>query len=168
MLIAFCGLPGAGKSTLARALGRSLRSPVLSVDPIEAALWRAGIDHDQPTGLAAYVVAETLAEQQLELGLTVVIDAANYVELGRQMWRDLAARQRVKLRWIEVVCTIEAVHRVRIEARGVNIPGFYAVSWADVLRRRTETDPWADDRLVLDTAVADDHTLLARAAAYVA
>jgi len=42
------------------------------------------------------------------------------------------------------------------------------VSWADVLRRRTETDPWADDRLVLDTAVADDHTLLARAAAYVA
>jgi predicted kinase len=93
MLIVFGGLPGVGKSTLARGLGRSLHAPVLSVDPIEAALWRAGIAPQQPTGLAAYVVAEALAERQLEIGLTTVIDAANYVEPGRQMWRDLAARQ---------------------------------------------------------------------------
>lgn len=168
MLIVFGGAPGAGKSTLARALGRALRAPVLSVDPIEAALWRAGINPDQPTGLAAYVVAEALAERQLELGVTTVIDAANYVEPGRQMWRDLAARRRAPLRWIEVVCSVEAVHRARIEARGVDILGFHTVSWSDVLRRRTETEPWTDERLVLDTAVADDHTLLARAVAHVA
>jgi len=74
----------------------------------------------------------------------------------------------VQLRWIEVVCSIEAVHCSRIGARGVDIPGFYAVSWSDVLRRRTETDTWTDERLVLDTAVTDDHTLLARAVAHVA
>lgn len=168
MLIAFGGLPGAGKSTLARALGRALRASVLSVDPIEAALWRAGIDPQQPTGLAAYVVAETIAERQLELGLTTVIDAANYVEPARQMWRDLAARQRARLGWIEVLCSVEAVHRARIEARGVDIAGFRAISWSDVLRRKTETEPWADERLVLDTAVADDDTLLGRAVAHVA
>jgi predicted kinase len=167
-LIVFGGLPGSGKSTLARALGGSLRAPVLSVDPIEAALWRAGIDPKQPTGLAAYVVAEALAERQLELGLITVIDAANYVEPARQMWRDLATRRRVRLRWIEVVCSVEPVHRSRIEARRVDIPGFYAVSWSDVVRRRTETEPWIDERLVLDTAVTDDQTLLARAVAHVA
>jgi predicted kinase len=86
VLIALAGLQGVGKSTFARMLGRSLRAPVVSVDPIEAALFRAGIDRSQPTGLAAYVVAAALAERQLELGLTTIIDASNYMEQGRQMW----------------------------------------------------------------------------------
>jgi predicted kinase len=81
-----------------------LRAPVLSVDPIEAALWRAGIARDEPTGLAAYVVAEAPAERQLELGLSAVIDASNYIEGDRQMWRALATRHNVPLCWIEVVC----------------------------------------------------------------
>src|SRR4051812_6127862 len=146
MLIALAGLPGVGKSTFARALGRSLRAPVLSVDPIEAALFRSGVDRAQPTGLAAYVVAAALAEQQLELGLPAIVDAANYVEPGRQMWRDLAARRTLPLRWIELVSSNEATHRARLESRGVDIPGFHAVTWADVLRRRAETEPWADER----------------------
>lgn len=165
MLIALAGLPGVGKSTFARALGRALHAPVLSVDPIEAALFRAGVDREQPTGLAAYVVADALAERQLEIGLTAVIDAANYVEPARQMWRDLAARQRVPLRWIELVSSNEAAHRAQLEARGVDIPGFHAVTWADILRRRTETEPWEDERLVLDTVVPIEE-LIERALAY--
>jgi adenylylsulfate kinase-like enzyme len=43
MLIAMAGLPGAGKSSVAEALGRKLTAPVVSVDPIEAAMWRAGV-----------------------------------------------------------------------------------------------------------------------------
>lgn len=168
MLIVFGGLPGVGKSTLARALGRFLRAPVLSVDPIEAALWRAGIDADQPTGVAAYIVAEAVAELQLSLGLTTVVDAANYAESGRQIWRALAARRHEQLRWIEVICSVEAVHRARLEARGVNISGFYEVSWPDVLQRRGETEPWTDERLVLDTVASDDDALLSRVLAYVA
>jgi predicted kinase len=106
-------------SAFARALGRALHAPVLSVDPIEAALLRAGIDRAQPTGLAAYVVADALAERQLDLGLSSIVDAANYVEPGRRMWRDLAARRGVPLRWIELFCSDEAAHRARLEARSV-------------------------------------------------
>lgn len=43
MLIVVSGLPGAGKSVLADALGPRLGAAVLSVDPIEAAIWRWGI-----------------------------------------------------------------------------------------------------------------------------
>jgi len=50
MLIAMAGLPGSGKSTLAAAIGAELRLPVVSVDPIETAILRAGIDAGQPTG----------------------------------------------------------------------------------------------------------------------
>ena len=167
MLIALAGLPGAGKSTLACALGRSIHAPVLSVDPIEAALLRAGIDRAQPTGLAAYLVAAAIAERHLEFGLTTLIDASNYVEPARQMWRDLAAQWRVPLRWIEIVCNDETMHRKRVEARGVDIAGFHAVTWADVLLRKTETEPWTDDRLALDTAAPADANL-ARALAYLA
>ncbi|WP_404963061.1 hypothetical protein [Streptomyces sp. 147326] len=39
------GLPGAGKSSVAEALGRELAAPVVSADPIEAAMWRAGGVH---------------------------------------------------------------------------------------------------------------------------
>jgi len=165
VLIALAGLPGVGKSVFARELGRSLRAPVLSVDPIEAALLRSGIDRAQPTGLAAYVVAAALAARQLEIGLLTIVDAANYVEPGRQTWRDLAAKQSVPLRWIELLCSDEVAHRARLEARGAYIPGFDVVTWADVLRRRAETEAWTDERLVLDT-VAPVEDLVARALAY--
>ena len=61
VLIVLAGLPGAGKSTVADALGRARGWPVLSVDPVEAALLHSGIDSAQPTGLAAYVAVEALA-----------------------------------------------------------------------------------------------------------
>jgi len=53
VLVAMSGLPGSGKSAVAEDLGRALPAAVLSVDPVEAAMWRAGVDRKQPTGLAA-------------------------------------------------------------------------------------------------------------------
>jgi len=78
---------------------------VISVDPIESALRRAGIDSGQPTGLAAYVVAETVANGVLGLDQDVIVDAVNGVRPARQQWRDLSARHDVPLRVLEVVCS---------------------------------------------------------------
>ena len=92
-----CGLQGTGKSTIAGRLARALPAPVLPVDPVEIALWAAGIDRDQPTGLAAFVV----------------VDAVNDAEVARQQWRDLAARHEVPLRFVEVVCSDPVPDNVR-------------------------------------------------------
>ena len=43
-LIVLSGLPGSGKTVLAESLSRALSVPIFSVDPIEAAMWRAGIE----------------------------------------------------------------------------------------------------------------------------
>jgi predicted kinase len=151
MLIAMSGLPGAGKSSIADALGRRLAAPVLSVDPAEAAMWRAGIDRGQPTGLAAYIVVEALAAEILALGQTVIVDAVNDVPEARGQWRGLAARRGVPLCQIEVVCPDPALHRRRLEARRRDIDGFDEPTWASVEARRANFDTWRDDRLVLDS-----------------
>ena len=117
VLVAMAGLPGAGKSTLAEIIGGRLSATIVSVDPIEVSILRAGIDADQPTGLAAYLVAETMAEQVLLAGHSVVVDAVNAVEPARLQWRDLAARTDVKLRVIEVVCSDEELHQARLAKR---------------------------------------------------
>lgn len=154
MLIVMAGLPGAGKSAVAGALGRVLPAAVVEVDPVEAAMWRAGVSRDQPTGLAAYLVAEAVADGVLALGRPVVIDAVNAVEAARGQWRALAARHGVPVAFIEVVCSGVEEHRRRLESRVRDIEGFEEPTWESVERRRATYEPWTDHRLVLDS-VAD-------------
>lgn len=151
VLVVMSGLPGSGKSAIASELARKLAAPVLAVDHIEAAIWRCGIPPSFETGVAAYEVAASLAEQQLDLGLTVIADSVSSLEVARRSWRRAAARSRSALGIIEVVCSDEDVHRERLARRRRSISGFPEPSWADVQERRTEWEPWIDDRLVLDT-----------------
>jgi predicted kinase len=159
-LIVLSGLPGSGKSTLAEGISRSLSVPVFSVDPIEAAMWRGGLARAQ-TGVAAYEVAVTLADEHLRLGHSVIVDAVNPVEAPRAAWRNLAAKHRADLKIIECVCADEAVHRRRIEARVRAIDGMPEITWARVLERRAEYQAWTDERLTLNTSIDAPETLLA-------
>ena len=165
-LIVMSGLQAAGKSVVADALGRSLQAPVLSVDPIEAAMWQSGVARDQPTGLAAYVVADILARRQVALGLTVIIDAVNAVAPARDQWRDIARDYGARIRVIEVVCSDEGEHRRRLATRVRDLPGFPEPSWDDVVRVRGEYEPWDEDHLVLDST-DDPDANLARALDYI-
>ncbi|WP_033219099.1 AAA family ATPase [Kitasatospora phosalacinea] len=167
MLIVMAGLPGAGKSAVAEELGRRLGAPVVSVDPIEAAMWRAGVARSEPTGLAAYVVAEAVADGVLALGQTVIVDAVNAVAAARTQWRSLALRRGVPVAFVEVVCSDPAVHRRRLEGRSRSIAGFPEPDWESVERQRAGFAPWTDERLVLDS-VADLPRNVATALAHLA
>ncbi|MFC9330711.1 AAA family ATPase [Kitasatospora sp. NPDC057015] len=151
MLVVMAGLPGAGKSAVADVLGRELPAAVLSVDPIEAAMLRAGVSRDQPTGLAAYLVVEAVADGVLASGRPVVVDAVNAVEVARRQWRELALRHDVPVAFVEVVCSDPVVHRRRLEGRSRGIEGFDEPTWAAVQRLRGEYAPWSGRRLVLDS-----------------
>ncbi len=80
-LIALSGLPGAGKSTVAAALAQDAAAVVVSVDPIEDAMHRAGLMPTHETGLAAYLVAEVVARESLTLKRSLVNGAQRF-ELG--------------------------------------------------------------------------------------
>lgn len=126
VLIVTAGLPGSGKSTIAEIIAGRLGATAISVDPIEGAILKAGIDSDQPTGLAAYLVAERMAEQVLVSGHSVVVDAVNAVEPARLQWRDLAQRCGVKLRIVETVCSDDELHEQRL-AKRTGLIAAYAV-----------------------------------------
>jgi predicted kinase len=164
-LIVLSGLPGSGKTVLAEGLSRALSVPIFSVDPIEAAMWRVGLAKTE-TGVAAYEVAQALADEHLRLRLAVIVDAVNPVEAPRAAWRKLAAKYRVSLKVIECVVSDETMHRQRIEGRARNPAGTREFTWASLLQRRAEYEPWTDPRLVLDTSRTSPAQLLAQALSY--
>lgn len=77
VLIVISRLPGIGKTTLAAALARSVGAVHLSVDEAEDALLGVGLEPGWTTGVVAYEAVAAAAEQQLSLGLAVVVDAVN-------------------------------------------------------------------------------------------
>lgn len=143
------GLPGSGKSTVAGRLAAELGCAVISVDTIERGLRDAGVDHAQPIGLAAYAVANRLVGVQLGLGHTVIADAVNDHPEARQAWLDLAAEHGADLRVIHVVCSDQALHRERLEARHHELR---IVPWERVVALRETWTSWPVATEILDTA----------------
>lgn len=143
------GLPGSGKSTVAKRLAADLGCAVISVDTIERGLHDAGVEVTQPIGLAAYAVANRLADVQLGLGHTVIADAVNHHPDARQAWLDLAAEHGVDFRVIHVECSDEALHRAQLEGRDHELR---VVPWERVVELREAWTPWPVETETVDTA----------------
>ena len=90
MLIVFGGLPGTGKTTLARAFAQQRRATYLRIDTIEQALQSSEMLAGE-VGPAGYMVAYALAEANLRLGGIVVADSVNPLAITRDAWRKVAA-----------------------------------------------------------------------------
>lgn len=149
LLIVFAGLPGTGKSTLARVTAQRLGAVWLRVDTVEAAMLQSGLAQSFETGLAAYQAVRAVAVDQLRFGRNVIVDAVNGVEPAREMWRTLAQECPASLYFIEVICSDREEHRKRVESRAAPTPPLPLPSWSEVVHR--EYQPWKDPILTVDT-----------------
>jgi predicted kinase len=148
MLVVLSGLPGVGKTTIARLLATAIGAVHVRIDSIEQALRNAGMKVDGE----GYGVAYAVAEDNLRLGRAVVADCVNPWPLTRNEWRSVAERAGVEALVVEIVCSDADEHRRRVESRSPDIPGHRLPSWRDVLER--DYRPWEEERVVIDTACA--------------
>jgi predicted kinase len=152
-LIVFSGLPGAGKSSIAEVVARKLGIPVFAKDWLEATLVRCQlqpIEHGPPLGSAGYELLTTLAERQLQLGQSVILDSVASTLSIRMTWRALAQSYQAEWRVIECICPDEGVHRERMKVRQRHIPGWHELDWSEVERVKAYYAPWDEERLILD------------------
>ena len=113
-LYIFSGLPGSGKSTLAQELAKATGFVYLRIDTIEQAL--RDLCNFKVEG-EGYRLSYRIAQDNLELGLSVIADSCNPIELTRSEWNMVAIKSKASFADIEIVCSSISEHRNRIESR---------------------------------------------------
>jgi predicted kinase len=137
VLIIFGGLPGVGKTSIARELARQIGAVYLRIDSIEQAL------RIYPLEDQGYRVAYAVAEDNLRIGRTVIADSVNPIAITRDAWLDVATRTQAGAMEIEIVCSDAGEHRRRVETR-------IGPAWAEVVAR--EYHSWDRRTLIIDTS----------------
>lgn len=169
MIVMMAGLPGTGKSTLARALAGRLRGAVLDKDAIRAALFEPGrveycaAQDDFCMEIMLQTAAYLLAK---DAGLHILLDGRTFSR-RYQRERVMEFCDRVGTDWALMECVCEertALERLaEAAARGTH-PA--ANRTPELYRRiREGWEAFAGPKLVLDTEESVD-TCVARALRY--
>jgi predicted kinase len=158
LLLALAGPPGTGKSTIAGPLARALGAVVVAVDAIEDGLLAAAVPPEL-AGLAAYLAAERVGEENLRAGITVVIDAVNDHPLARRQWVDLAGRTGADLRFVELLPPSAEQHRERLQGRARRFRHLPEPAWTSLPERAAALAAWDGHRVQLSADAAPERLL---------
>ena len=85
-----------------------------------------------------------MAEQNLALGRSVVVDAVNDSEPARDTWRAASANAGTDLTFVLLTLDDEVEHRRRLESRLRALGHVPEPSWDEVTARAAAYAPWAD------------------------
>lgn len=143
MLFLIAGLPGTGKTTIARAFAQRIGAIHLSSDALRQELGLMG--HYTPEDKAK-VYNEMLERVRISLneGRTVVVDSTFYKASVRQPFAALAASYGIPVKWVEIKAK-ETTLRNRLNRTRPDSEANFEV----YEKIRDQFEPLPEDRLVI-------------------
>jgi len=156
ILVALCGLPGAGKTYFSRELTKLVPFCVLESDRIRKALvprpkYTPG-EHSR-----VFDVCHLLIEEYLSQGQRVLFDATNLTENFRRPLRQISQRQKVRLVLVGLTAPRDIIRqrlREREEEResGLDSSNYSDAGWLIYCRLAPYDEPIEGDHLSVDTS----------------
>jgi len=154
MLIAICGLPGSGKSTIADILSKKIKAVVLRTDEIRRKLIEKPSYTESEKELV-YKVMFIIAEYLLKQGIPCILDATFNREERRREVVKLAEKINVPFIFVECVCNEEII-RERLKAGGRFSSD---ANWDVYLKLKREFEPIMENHIVIDTSGEVEETV---------
>lgn len=137
-LILFSGLPGTGKSTLARRLARELQISYLCIDDVTGEVPE---DAGVPFWDSKVAILLGLARVQLELGISVILDSV-FMNKDRYHAREIARKNGARFLPVYVFLSNEEVWKERVTSRRRELDHESVASWDRIQHQRQHFREW--------------------------
>ena len=151
------GYPGTGKSTIARTIATALHAPLIDRDILREKA--VDIFGDLPqVGHFSYELMFALAEEQLRLGLSVVVDTPLTYRRTYEQAKELARTFYTPMLVVHCHCSPE-VQKRRLEERKGKVSEFQITSWEEWVQWKPRFEDFDDGGCIIDTSNPLDDSL---------
>ena len=161
MNIAIFGLPGRGKTFLAKELAKRINAVLISSDTVRNELKQNG-KYDDKAKLEVYHSMLKLMDVAINQKQNVVLDATFYRENIRHLFKEKAAEHQSSLYFIEMKAA-ESVIKERVDKKRPDSEANFEV----YLKIKSEFEPLQENHLVLYPAHEGSSEMIGRVLAYI-
>jgi predicted kinase len=152
VLVILCGLPGTGKSFLARRLADQLPALIVESDLVRKQLFPQP-DYSFEESRYTHRVAHLLIEDALQKGFNVISDATNLAEWHREALLRIAQRTHARFVIVQITAPGTVIQERLTRRRTDRAPHDHSdATWQVYEKLKPAFEPIAGPHLVIDTS----------------